>query len=459
MNEDAELLRRYATNRDEDAFAELVRRHVDLVHSAALRQTNGDTHLAQDVTQLVFTDLARKAGSLVGHRVLVGWLFTSTRFAAAKLIRSERRRQAREQEATTMEELIHDPMANLDWRQVRPVLDEAIAELGEKDREAILLRYFEGRGFADVGVQLGASENTARMRVDRALDKLQALLVSRGVTSTSGALAVALANQAVGAAPAGLAAAVTGAVLASSGGGALAAAGAAGGAAATFAGLSKLQLGLASVLVVAGGGGFLTQQLELRAAASEVERLRVGPAEIATLQSENHQLARTLADADHLRRSAATLPRLRDEHMAAQQERERRARAAGSATSSTRPGGGAGPAIDISKLDQLPKLARAVQPRYPKEMLDAGITGTVLVRMVVDSEGRVRDAFPAKSSRPEFEAAAVEAVKQWAFDPGVKGGRVVNTRMEQPISFTLNNGGTVVADADALVPADNAEWF
>ena len=97
MNDDCDLLRRYARQRDEAAFAELVRRHVDLVYSAALRQVNGDAHLAQDATQLVFRDLARKAGALVSHRVLAGWLFTSTRFAVAKLVRSEQRRRTREQ--------------------------------------------------------------------------------------------------------------------------------------------------------------------------------------------------------------------------------------------------------------------------------------------------------------------------------------------------------------------------
>src|SRR5471032_1175640 len=138
MIEDAELLRRYADSHDEDDFAELVRRHVNLVYSAALRQVNGDAHLAQDITQLVFADLARKAGSLASHRVLAGWLFTSTRFAAAKAVRGERRRHAREAEAHLMQELNREPSAQLDWARVRPVLDDVLGELGDADREAIL---------------------------------------------------------------------------------------------------------------------------------------------------------------------------------------------------------------------------------------------------------------------------------------------------------------------------------
>lgn len=149
MKDDATLLQSYASDRSESDFAELVRRHVNLVYSAALRQVNGDVHLAQDVTQLVFTDLARKAGSMANHRLLAGWLFTSTRFAASKLVRGEQRRRLREQEAQSMQEITaSDSTVSLEWERVRPVLDDALAELGERDREAILLRYLEGREFA-----------------------------------------------------------------------------------------------------------------------------------------------------------------------------------------------------------------------------------------------------------------------------------------------------------------------
>src|SRR6266704_5070504 len=116
MTLDAELLRRYADVQSEDAFAELVRRHVDLVYSATLRQTNGDAHLAQDVAQSVFTDLARKARSLAQSVVLSGWLYQATRFAAAKAMRTERRRSTREQEAAAMQDQSRE--SHTDWDQL-----------------------------------------------------------------------------------------------------------------------------------------------------------------------------------------------------------------------------------------------------------------------------------------------------------------------------------------------------
>ncbi|HEY5480185.1 MAG TPA: sigma-70 family RNA polymerase sigma factor, partial [Verrucomicrobiae bacterium] len=189
---DIELLRRYVFERSEAAFADLVRQHIALVYAAALRQTNGDAPLAEDVTQVVFTDLARKAARLTRHTSLAGWLYTSTGYAAAGLRRAEQRRSAREQEAHAMNQLLQSAESDPAWEQLRPVIDEAMHDLKSDDREAVLLRYFERLPLAAVGARLGVTENTARMRVDRALDKLRGALVKRGVTSTAGALAVIL---------------------------------------------------------------------------------------------------------------------------------------------------------------------------------------------------------------------------------------------------------------------------
>lgn len=201
MRSDSELLATFARTNSGDAFAELVRRHINLVHSTALRQVNGDTHLSQDVTQTVFADLARKAGSLTHRESLSGWLYTSAHFAAAKVVRAETRRRDREEKF--MREPTNQAAAESDWEKIRPALDEAMHGLKESEREAILLRYFENRQFAEVGAKLGLNENAARMRVDRALDKLRAVLTRRGIT-TGASLAAVISAHAVQLAPANL---------------------------------------------------------------------------------------------------------------------------------------------------------------------------------------------------------------------------------------------------------------
>ncbi len=212
MTDGAQLLSRFATTGDEGAFRELVTQHLDLVYSAALRQLNGDAHLAQDVAQTVFTDLARKARALPRDVVLSGWLYEAARFAAAKAVRGERRRQAREQEAAAM----HDPTPECtpDWEQLRPVLDTAMGEFSATDRNAVLLRFFERKDFRAVGVTLGISEDAAQKRVARALDKLRTKLTRRGVILSGTALAAAITGGAIHSAPAGLAVSVATASLA-----------------------------------------------------------------------------------------------------------------------------------------------------------------------------------------------------------------------------------------------------
>jgi RNA polymerase sigma factor (sigma-70 family) len=213
MYPDAELLQRYADHRDERAFRALVEKHLNLVHAAALRRTGGHAHLAEEICQKVFTDLARKASSLHGHPALTAWLHRSTRYAAIDAIRAEARRQKLQETIATMPDDQPENHETVEWERLRPVLDEALDRLKESDRSAMILRYFEGLGFAEIGKRLGLTENAARMRTERALDRLRSQLGRRGMTSTAGALGVLLANRAVAAAPEGLAGTVAGAAL------------------------------------------------------------------------------------------------------------------------------------------------------------------------------------------------------------------------------------------------------
>ena len=205
MSDDAQLLRQFVADHSQQAFASLVERHVNLVYSAALRQVGGDAHLAWDVSQGVFLALAQNAPRLAGHAALTGWLFTTTRFICAKLVRSRQRSRAREQAASVMNEILHEAAPEPDWAAVRPILDATMHELSETDREALLLRHFDGRSFAEIGRLYGLSENAACMRAERALEKLRARLTRRGITSTAAALGTVLSAHGVGTAPAGLA--------------------------------------------------------------------------------------------------------------------------------------------------------------------------------------------------------------------------------------------------------------
>ena len=219
MNDDAVLLRRYAEEGSESAFTELVRRHVDLVYGAALRRTNGDTHHAADVAQQVFTALARNARKLADHAVLGAWLHTATRNAALNLMISEKRRQARELQAFALDPATAAGGAEAPpaWDQVRPVLDAAIDDLPEADRAAVVLRFLERRAFAEIARALRVSEDAARMRTERALDKLRTALARRGITSTAAALGAVVSTQSLISAPAGLAAALAAQSLATAG--------------------------------------------------------------------------------------------------------------------------------------------------------------------------------------------------------------------------------------------------
>lgn len=203
MHDDIALLREYTNNQSEQAFETVVARHVNLVYSAALRQVR-DPYLAEEITQVVFILLARKAQSLSGKVVVSGWLYRTVNYVAADARKAEVRRARREQEAMIQSGIEHNADEEIPWHEVSPLLDQAMERLGQGDRDAMILRYFENRGLKEVALALGVPERTAQKRVQRALEKMRKFLAQRGLTLTAGSLSDAVSLYSIQAAPIGL---------------------------------------------------------------------------------------------------------------------------------------------------------------------------------------------------------------------------------------------------------------
>jgi len=306
--EDRELLNRFANEHSEEAFAELVRRHMGRVHSAALRQVGDDPASAADITQAVFMELARQARKLASHPVLVGWLSTTTHRLASHHIRGECRRRRREQEVVVLQDLRQNQELIPEEPRWKALLDDVLQELGEMDRTAVLLRHVEQRPFSDIGVRLGMSENAARMRVDRALEKLRTRLARRGITSTSSVLVSTLAGASATGVPPGLAAVVTSSVFASGSTSAFTSS------LLTIMASSPIKITIALVAVGTVGGVLLHQHNTTDRLQSEKSALEQRIAEL-TSQADSYRLAaekNSEALAQGARQSAEVL-RLRGE--------------------------------------------------------------------------------------------------------------------------------------------------
>jgi uncharacterized protein (TIGR03435 family) len=199
--DDMSLVRDYADGQSAQAFETLVARYANLVYSAALRQVR-DPGLAEEVTQAVFIILAQKAGQLGPGTILSGWLYRTAGYVSGSVLKRERRRQFREQEAY-MQSTLNQPDDQA-WKQIAPLLDEALLRLGQTDRDALVLRFFEGRSLNEIGLALGASEEAAKKRVNRALEKLRKLFSKRGVESTTAIIAGTISANSLQLAPVGL---------------------------------------------------------------------------------------------------------------------------------------------------------------------------------------------------------------------------------------------------------------
>lgn len=205
MTPDWLLLRRYAQDNSQEAFALLTARYLNLVYAVCLREVH-DPELAQDVTQAVFLLLARTAPSFRSKTALPGWLFRTARFAAQNArTREQRRRQYEEKaamEKQSQETAKQETENNAVWNELEPLLNQALARLREDDRNCVLLRFFQGDSFAEVGASLGLSEDAARKRVTRSLDKMRRFFSKNGVLVPAIALPVLLTAHAAKAAPA-----------------------------------------------------------------------------------------------------------------------------------------------------------------------------------------------------------------------------------------------------------------
>ena len=324
---DAQWIRDYAAHGSDPAFAGIVARHTDLVYSAALRQT-GSPELAREIAQSVFTDLARKAPELAGRLApedsLAGWLYRGTRFATLSRLRDERRRASHERQfmehfhpaAGAAHSRAAEPAAESapDWQQVAPVLDEAMAELGDADREAVVLRYFQNQDFQAVARALGVSEAAAQKRVSRAVERLRESLAQRGVTAGAQGLVVLIAAQAVLVAPAGLSAALATAALA--GTTLITAATATVGKAIAMTTTQKVLIAVALAAAVGTGIYEARDASNLRAQVQTLKQQQQAPlAEFDQLRADKERAANSAqADADELvklRDERAELLRLR----------------------------------------------------------------------------------------------------------------------------------------------------
>ena len=314
---DLDLLREFAGDQSQDAFTALVRRHLDLVYCAALRQVRSP-QLAEEVVQSVFSDLARNASKLKRHTVLSAWLYEVTRRTAINVVRGEARRQLREKIATQMNAINAGPSG---WAQVEPLLDEAMHALDEADRTAVLLRYFENRSLREVGQTLGTSDDAAQKRVSRALERLRAYFSQRGVTVGASGLAMVISAHAVQGAPVGLNSAVI--ATASLAGAAASAANAI--VAANTITMTTMQKTLIAATLAAALGTGIYENRKASAMRADVEKLeqeRVplieqvnglkrerdqAAARQAALKQENEQLRQTMTEVPKLRGEVARL--------------------------------------------------------------------------------------------------------------------------------------------------------
>lgn len=275
--DDMQLLQRYAQTGCQDAFERLVTRHIDWVYSVCLRGVK-DRHLAEDVTQAVFIILARKSKSLAPNTILRGWLFKAARFAVADALKKQNRHKRHVQRAAELSAGDLTPQDAAAWNRLAPALEEAVACLSEKDRQAIMLRFYESKSLAEVGTILGISEEASKKRVSRAVEKLRTILCREGIAVSAALLLLLLTTRASQAAPLGLGLTISGAATGSSVASGMASAIAKGASRQMLHAAGRLLAALAASALLLVIASVLTANLVDRASQREVAQIVRTPA-------------------------------------------------------------------------------------------------------------------------------------------------------------------------------------
>jgi len=315
--DDRQLLREYIRSQSQEAFRELVARHLPMVYSTARRMVRDD-HLAEDIAQDVFAILVRKAGGLGAERVVGGWLYNTTRHLAMHTVRAEQRRRRREEIAVAMQ----PQQTPDDAGRILEQLEPAMTELEETERNALVLRFFEDRSLREVGLELGISEEAARKRVNRAVERLRTIFWARRIAVSSVVLSGVLAASSTTAVPAGLSAAISAAAVA-------------GATAATATTTTTTQAILMSMfnaktVVAAAGAALLAASGVYLVQQRHIERLRAHNQALATenrqLSAERESAAKAAetarAELSRVQQDSAELLRLRNEVGQLRRERD-----------------------------------------------------------------------------------------------------------------------------------------
>jgi RNA polymerase sigma factor (sigma-70 family) len=301
MLSDSDLLRDYVQDASGAAFTEIVRRNISLVHSCVLRRVGGDTHLAEDVTQKVFGDLARKAPNLAKLTSVAGWLYVAANLASAEMVRKERRRKATERIASQWVEVVEPEgiQSPEGWSRLRDLLDELICSLDAGDREVVVLRFFSKQSYSEIAGTVSTTEEGARKRVERALEKLRSRLARAGVRSSTEALEIELSKESASEPPATLAGRVAAIAVVEFG---------------AVSAATTWWLSLARVLTSKSATGAVLVGVALLLAwqhqqnknlQTQIGHLRGQSEIVRQLNQENGKLARDLAKADDMRRTTS----------------------------------------------------------------------------------------------------------------------------------------------------------